>query len=99
MAKICTIITGDKQKIAVDSYSHDRKGCGVVLRIYNPASSDEVIDMMEKCNFSSFDLIAEYPGGRRKDSHFVLYELAGCTVTHKSAGTVLEIYLKKLEVV
>lgn len=92
------VITKDGQEIYADSYSFIRHDGMVILRFYNPESCDDMIEYAEGCDFGTFDITAEYPG-RKKEHHFVGYELANCVTEYKSAGTVLEIYLRKLEVV
>lgn len=91
------VITRDGQEIYADSYSFSRHDGTVILRFYNPESYDDIIKHVEGCDFGTFDMTAEYPG-RKKECHFVGYELTDCVTEHKSAGTVLEMYLKKLEV-
>lgn len=91
------VTTRDGRELYADSYSYNRHDGLVVLRFFNPDSCDDVIDSAAGGDFGAFDLIAEYPG-RKKEHHFVGYELANCLMEHKSSGSVLEMYLKKLEV-
>ncbi len=88
----------DDKKFTVDSYSYSKYGGGIVLRAYNPASYEEKINYVKQCDFTSFDLRAEYPGSKQKNYHFVSYELDNCFISFKGSGVVLEFYLNKMEV-
>lgn len=91
--------TKNGRELAADSYTYVRCDGTVILRFYNPASCDDVISSVENCDFGVFDLTAGYPGGHRRELRLAGYEAADCMVTHKPAGTMLEIYLRKREVV
>lgn len=90
--------TRDEREFDAASYTYNKYDGTVILRFYNPESCDDIIDYVVGCDFGTFDIEAEYPG-RKKEHHFVGYELANYVTEHKPAGTVLEFYLKKLEVV